>query len=196
MEKNILASGTGNNTFTQVNRVKDNPKKHTGKCTCCGYTNHSTEKCKYCNCVCHSCGSCGHLSKICNKKKEADKKSTESRKNRTSPDSKMEKVNVHSVRDEEDDDLFIRKLYSVRNVSPNISKPTMLTVNVYDIELQMELDNGADISCINDLLYYSKFSDCPLVPVSGIQLAYDNHSMQTLGYLIYKVMQRRIFVYL
>ena len=188
----------------QINRVRKTYHQNQNareNCKCCGKPYHTREKCRYRNCVCNYCSIKGHLESICWKKKtgaekvnveKSDKKKSGSFQNIDKAGKKTETSNrnkkVHNVEtrrtgSDEDDDIFVRKLYSIRTISVESKKPTFLEVEVENVKLRMELDNGADISCINAELYEKEFKNCPLLETTSVQMAYDNHTFEMLGYI-------------
>ena len=111
-------------------------KKFNGSCFCCGRVGHRREQCRHKDEVCRGCGKVGHLIRVCR-----NKSSTQRRK-RQRPQRKP----VHHIEEsptEDSDDEF-----SLNSASK--PRPYIVTVDINEKSLQMEIDTGASLTLVSE----------------------------------------------
>ena len=124
-------------------------------CYRCNESGHKTSNCKFKNHTCHYCKSRGHLIKACRKKGAHD---------RVSAPTGGKAKPTYEILEEE------------MSVNGSVSRKdgVKITVNVADVNFQMELDTGATVTVIPSDLYKRQLSDVKLQPA---QLSY-KHIME------------------
>ena len=141
------------------------------RCWCCNRTNHTPENCFYKSAQCHACGKTGHIqaSKVCKtsrsgkveKPKFQEKKQTPAGKPRKKfhQSAGVKQMYAESENSASDSDVPIKSVSS--NGSSSYS-PIMVTIEIENIPLQLELDTGSAVSVISWKTYQDMFSEVPL----------------------------------
>ncbi|XP_063534490.1 uncharacterized protein K02A2.6-like [Cydia strobilella] len=144
------------------------------ECSVCGRP-HDSSSCKFANYVCRVCNQSGHLKKMCPRLQIG--------------------VSTHKndVRDEADSDYSDEVQFNVFNVNDIFQcKPFMLPIKLEGNLVEMEVDTGSAISCINGDLYLKLFSHLPLHRSNIVMCYYTNEKKQPLGKIVVNVMFKKV----
>lgn len=127
-----------------VHRIqdKDRSKEIVAACYRCGNPDHKADKCKFRDATCHLCGKKGHLKKVYRSKKSMPKKK------KPAPPQPVRRVQE----DEETEDEY--PLYHLHSASPD--QPIEISLNVGGCTLSMELDTGAALSLVSEMLFKAR----------------------------------------
>ena len=134
-------------------------------CYCCGAQNLATE-CRFYNAECRRCKKIGHIAKVCRSKS-------------TVPSSRP----THYVQDSEilptDQDTSY-ELFMMKDATRD---PILITLELNEVPLQMELDTGASLTLINRTSYKKITRDSPTVlEHSDAQLwTYTGEAVEIMG---------------
>lgn len=124
--------------------------KPLGKCFSCGGP-HLRHTCKFRDAECHKCHRKGHISKVCGV--NLSEKSTTPKKQ-----SKAHRVTEDEVQETEDASECYE--FTIREKTRN--EPIMVTVDVNDAPVTMEVDSGAAVSIIDEPTYEKFFKTVQL----------------------------------
>lgn len=126
---------------TPPRRGKDtgSAKKFNGSCFCCGRVGHKREQCRLKDEVCRGCGKTGHLVRVCRNK---------SRRKRQLYRKKPVHHLEESPEEDSDDDCT---LYSLNSASK--PRPYMVSMDINDKSLQMEIDTGASLTLVSECTF-------------------------------------------
>ncbi len=148
-----------------------------GPCFRCGKTGHSPVTCWYKDTECRSCKKRGHIERACRNKAEKGKmqqKTTFRRKQKKhvfTVDQENERVTDTS------DDEFPLHVHTVAGGT----KAYRVTALLEGQPVKMEIDTGAAVSLVLDVVYYEKFCHLPLTPPDVTLKTYTGESVTMKG---------------
>ena len=172
----------------------------TVECYRCG-GNHYATKCRFMEATCRTCGKKGHLARVCrssakgsfqtSKKPQSGKSSPPQSTTCPNPNSKPQ-FPTHSLHEEP------HLLAPASPVSdyplftfPSNAKPIVVTVQVNNVDLPMELDTGVSLSLISEATYKSLLPALPpLSPTSVVLTTYTGEKIPPLGSIDVTVVYR------
>ncbi len=146
-------------------------------CFRCGKTGHSPVTCWYKDTECRSCKKRGHIKRACRNKAEKGKmqqKTTFRRKQKKhvfTVDQENERVTDTS------DDEFPLHVLTVAGGT----KAYRVTALLEGQPVKMEIDTGAAVSLVSDVVYYEKLSHLPLTPPDVTLKTYTGESVTMKG---------------
>ena len=123
--------------------------QRTISCYRCGASNHSADKCRFKNTECHHCGKTGHLAKVCRSKQRGFRSRTKAKKGQTQQTHRVDAADTGE--DESSDTPYSEPMFNVsgRELAP----PIVVTVDINNAKLEMEVDTGASASIISNQTY-------------------------------------------
>ena len=151
-------------------------------CYRCGRTNHTSDACRFKESDCLHCGKKGHIAKVCRSRAKPDRRTQRGRQPGKLPQPKP----THHVTGEVTHDGSDDPMYMLFNVPSARSSPILVTVQLNEASLEMEVDTGATASLISDSTLKSLWSDGnapPLRPTDVKLRTYTGEELKVLGSL-------------
>ena len=133
-------------------------------CYRCGKTNHDSKDCRFADATCNYCKKKGHIAIVCRKKKGAQRTSNTKHVAPAFSDTDSEEFCLHTIK-------------------AQTSQPILVTLQVEDVSLSMELDTGAAYSVISEATFRAAFSHMKLRPSEVLLKSYTSERIQVLGQL-------------
>ena len=122
-------------------------KRQDQACYRCGGTNHSSATCRFRDSDCLHCGKKGHIAKVCRSRADNSKSSQRGRRPHKQPQPKP----THHV----DEELPEDPVYTLFHVPTTRPFPMVVTMQLNQAPLGMEVDTGATASLISEHTYKS-----------------------------------------
>ena len=176
--------------YKETQTMKDNAETlsiSTAKvCYRCGKTDHGAATCKYKTAKCHACQKIGHLARVC-RAKNKNNQVTKTDSKQAKVDMKKSKDKVHqleTVPSETDvtgssgEDDHLHNILQLGDKSAKF----LFTATINGVDVEMELDSGADRSTVPWELFQKRLAGvCKLVPTSVTLYQYDKSHLKTKG---------------
>ena len=195
----VITSGTAKSSVLQVTQQSSEAVKKTfgnsqrdmhqvQPCYHCGKVNHSSSACRFKHAHCHCCGKRGHIATICRSRSKSQQSTFASKPGRYVPSrqtaqphgnhhAKANYLDVESDQTQEEEELHLFTL------SGNSRRPKPIQFELlFDGEpVKMELDTGAEVSLIPEVMYRSLFSHKELLKSSIVLKTYMKESIPVAG---------------
>ena len=170
---NMCQSAEPNPTH-RLKGEKHKPQKKLPPCKCCGRRNHEPKECFFKDAVCHECKEKGHIRPNCPKTKTtgfSGKKWSKSAKHVESSTDNCDTV----------DACVNEEMYGLNQITSSKCKPYLVTVQINDVDVKMEVDTGASRSTISEHVYRNNFVKYPLQNCRDILTSYSGQKVPVLG---------------
>ena len=152
-------------------------RPHERKCYRCGGTNHASSECRFKDSDCLNCGKKGHIARVC---RSRGKQPQQTQRPQSGRRPMRQPHSTHHVEEEDDVD----PVYTLFHMSARKPSPMLVTLQLNQAPLQMEIDTGASASLISERTYRTLWpsdSAPPLQP-SDIKLrTYTGEELTVLG---------------
>ena len=184
----------------EANKIQDlnqgNGRKSTGgrrsnsqRCEACGSKAHGFDVCKFKTATCHRCHQKGHIRPVCKARLP------ESSFQRRSNNSRDMSVNSCELNQEEDGDDSSFQMYENSTNSEDAEgfglyrtgtesmtvKPYVVSVQLGNATVNMEVDNGASRSTVSQYVYNTLLTDFPLQNTDVTLRSYSGEKVPILG---------------
>ena len=117
----------------QITSRRSTPTQN--KCYRCG-GKHNSDQCYFKDSTCYLCGKTGHIARVCRSKRGSKSKAPAEQDFKSSQQ-------THHVHSEGEEELYDEQLFNTPCKAPS---PFMLTVQINQAKLRMEVDTGASAS--------------------------------------------------
>ena len=153
------------------------------ECHRCGKVGHTADSCIHKDKRCHYCKKVGHLTSACFKKKSEQKAL---KKDKRSKPRKAHMVDADAT--ESDEEAFDTSHNHIHhNGCHGRSKKLTTTLLLNNVEIQMEVDTGAELSTIPYVIYKEKLNNVKLEPSTISLRQYDGTPLSVRGEITLKV---------
>ena len=142
-------------------------------CYRCGGTNHVASVCRFKDTICHKCKKKGHLAKVCRGGGRGRTQNHPTSEQRKSTHTVQESA-IHA--EEEPANFTLFRVGEARSHGPIV-----VTVEVNQQPLEMELDTGAAVCIISTSTKDQMFTYVPLISTSTILTTYTGEQMAVAG---------------
>ena len=153
-------------------------------CNRCGKTDHMAVNCKFKTAKCHFCQKIGHLARVC-MAKNRNKPPVRTDATQAKAETKKPKNDVHQLEtvdpeltDSSSEDDHLHTILQLGGKSDKF----LYTATINGIEVEMELDSGADRSTVPWTLFQAKLAGvCKLMPTNVALYQYDKSHLKIKG---------------
>ena len=120
-------------------------------CYRCGRSGHGSQECRFRDAKCHKCGKLGHIASAC---RSSNKKFSNLKKSRNSPDRQTRWVDTAQPQvNDNPNHKSDMSLFTVSNTAT--THPLKVRLSINGKPITMELDTGAAVSVISDEILHS-----------------------------------------
>ena len=174
----ILPQAHSHRAQARTHGATASPQKHGQPCYRCSGTNHTSTACRYKDSDCLHCGKKGHIARVCRSRGRPPKRTLHARRpQRQSPP----RATHHVAEDAPEDPVYT--LFHVPSARPC---PMLVTVQLNQVPLEMEVDTGATASLISEATLKSLWPEgnSPPLQESVVKLrTYTGEKLEVLGSL-------------
>ena len=169
-------------SLQQVHQVhRSQPRNQSGTtpkfspCYRCGATDHLQSSCRFRMAICRHCGKKGHIQNVCRSKQLRQAKPQQNPVHLVSKDScSSQDLPTDQSSSQETD------TYSLFTLQGRV-KPIMVSVQVNQSTIEMEVDTGAALSLVNEDTFSKISTDCHLKPTKITLKTYIGEILRLLG---------------
>ena len=134
---------------------------------------HSSKTCRFKDVECRNCKKKGHIARACMSQPRPQQRSQQNRQQ------------THLVKEAEDSDVDTDPAYPLFNVTHTSARPLLVTVELNQFPIDMEVDTGASVSLISKDTYdklWPKSDTAPPIKESNVLLqTYTGEHLDTVG---------------